>query len=115
MPNNGPLRDAGLEDRERDFLEYCARTARPERFVADHPTFGIDAWELAMYRAIYESTWPAVELLTERGALPFRHAPEFVDYMGHLEQDRMPTGRVHGSRRGERGDDRRRRASGSRA
>ena len=40
VPNNGPMRDAGLEDRERDFLEYCARTARPERFVADHPSFG---------------------------------------------------------------------------
>src|SRR3954465_1853259 len=32
VPNNGPLRDAGLVDREDDFLDYCARTSRPERY-----------------------------------------------------------------------------------
>lgn len=94
VPNNGPLRASGLIDREEDFLDYCARISRPERYVHESPTFGIDEWEFALYRAIYESTWPAVELLAARGALPFRHAPGYIDYMGHLEQDRRPTGRV---------------------
>lgn len=94
VPNNGPMQAAGLEDKEEDFLDYCARISRPEKYVHDSPTFGAADWEFSLYKAIYESTWPAVKLLADRGALPFRHAPEFVDYMGHLEQDKMPTGRV---------------------
>jgi hypothetical protein len=94
VPDNGFMREAGLDDPEDGFLDYVARISRPERYDPESPTFGVDEWELALYRAVYESTWPAVELLADRGALPFRHAPQFVDYMGHLEQDRAPKGRV---------------------
>jgi succinate dehydrogenase/fumarate reductase flavoprotein subunit len=94
VPNNGPMQAAGIEDSEEGFLDYCARLSRPERYLSDDPTHGIEEWEFDHHRAIYESTWPAVRLLGERGALAFRHLPEFVDYMGHLEQDRAPSGRV---------------------
>jgi hypothetical protein len=94
VPDNGFMREAGLDDPEDGFLDYVARISRPERYDAESPTFGVDEWELGLYRAVYESTWPAVNRLAERGALPFRHAPQFVDYMGHLEQDRAPRGRV---------------------
>ena len=62
VPNNGPLQEAGLEDGEEAFYDYCARVARPERYLPDSPTRGVDPWEFAHYRAIYESTWPAVKL-----------------------------------------------------
>jgi predicted oxidoreductase len=94
VPNNGPLRESGLEDREEDFLAYCARTSRPERYVPGEPTLGIDAWELALIRSIYESTWPAVKLLDERGALRFRQLPGYIDYLAQLPEDKVPRGRV---------------------
>jgi hypothetical protein len=94
VPNNGPLQEAGHQDREEDFLAYCARTSRPERFLPDDPGLGIDPWELSLHRAIYESTWPAVELLAERGALRFRQLPDYIDYMAQLSEDKTPRGRV---------------------
>lgn len=94
VPNNGPMREAGQVDSEEDFLRYCARISRPEKYDAQSPTFGASEWEFAMYKAIYESTWPAVELLHERGALRYKHSPGKVDYWGNLPEDLNPTGRV---------------------
>lgn len=94
VPNNGPMREAGQEDREEDFLRYAARISRPEKYDPNSPTFGASEWEFALYKAIYESTWPAVSLLHERGALRYRWAPTKVDYHGNVEEDRNPTGRV---------------------
>jgi len=94
VPNNGALQAAGRHEREEDFLAYCARTSRPERYDPGDPGLGVDPWELAQYRAIYESTWPAVKELADRGVLPFRQLGEFVDYLGDLPEDAMPRGRV---------------------
>lgn len=94
VPNNGPMRQAGMEDPEEDFLRYCARSARPEKYDPDSPTFGASEWEFAMYKAIYDSAWPAAQLLAERGALPFVHHPEKVNYWANLPEDGAPTGRV---------------------
>jgi succinate dehydrogenase/fumarate reductase flavoprotein subunit len=94
VPNNGPLQDAGVDDAEADFLAYCARSARPERYRPDEPSLGIDPWELSLYRAIYQSTWPAVKLLADRGVLPFRHLPDVIDYLAELPEDKAPRGRV---------------------
>jgi 3-oxosteroid 1-dehydrogenase len=94
VPNNGPMREAGQVDREEDFLRYAARISRPEKYDPASPTFGASDWEFAMYKAIYESTWPAVELLHERGALRYQHSPAKVDYWGNLPEDENPTGRV---------------------
>jgi 3-oxosteroid 1-dehydrogenase len=94
VPNNGPMREAGIEDPEEEFLRYCARSARPEKYNPDSETFGASAWEFAMYKAIYESAWPAAQLLAERGALPFVHHPEKVDYWAELPEDKAPYGRV---------------------
>jgi 3-oxosteroid 1-dehydrogenase len=94
VPNNGPMREAGIEDPEQDFLRYCARCSRPEKYDPDSPTFGASPWEFELYKAIYESAWPAAELLAERGALPYVHHPEKIDYWANLPEDKAPTGRV---------------------
>lgn len=93
VPNNGPLRESGVEDREEDFLRYVARISRPEKFDPDSPTFGQSEWEFALYKAIYESAWPATQLLAERGALPYRHAPHWTDYWHNLPEDKVPNAR----------------------
>jgi hypothetical protein len=93
VPNNGPLRETGLEDREEDFLRYVARISRPERYDPDSPTLGQSEEEFALYKAIYESAWPAVELLNERGALTYRHAPNWTDYWANLEEDKVANAR----------------------
>jgi len=93
VPNNGPLRETGHEDREEDFLRYVARISRPERYDPDSPTLGQSEEEFALYKAIYESAWPAVELLNERGALTYRHAPNWTDYWANLEEDKVANAR----------------------
>jgi 3-oxosteroid 1-dehydrogenase len=94
IPNNGPLRDSGGEDREEDFLRYAARISRPEKYDPDSPTFGQTEWEFNMYKAIYESAWPAVELLNEKGALKYKHAPQWTDYWENLDEDKCGSGRA---------------------
>jgi 3-oxosteroid 1-dehydrogenase len=80
VPNNEPMRAAGLTDERNDFLRYVARLSRPTRYDPDSPTLGLTGWEYAMASAIYESASPAAELLAERGALPYRHCPAVPDY-----------------------------------
>jgi len=94
VPNNRALLAAGLTDPEDDYLRYVARLSRPTLYDPDHPTLGLPDNEHAALRAIYESASPATELLASRGALPYRHVPEAVDYWGHLPEDKTPTGRV---------------------
>ncbi len=90
VPNNVHL-DADPEDA---FLRYCARLSAPERYDADSPTLGLDAWEYEGMKAIYASASPAAELLAERDALPYRHCEAVPDYWSELPEDAAPTGRV---------------------
>ena len=94
VPGNEPMRAMGIEDPEEDFLRYCARLSRPERYDPDSPTLGLSAWELGQIRAIYESASPAAELLAERDALPYRHCEAVPDYWAELPEDKAPMGRV---------------------
>src|SRR3954454_10752213 len=94
VPNNRNMRDAGIEDREDDFLRYVARLSRPQQYDPASPTLGMSEWEHAQCRAIYESASPAAELLAERGALPYRWCEGVPDYWSELPEDKAPTGRV---------------------
>ncbi|MGV9711087.1 FAD-dependent oxidoreductase [Gordonia sp. NPDC003424] len=94
VPNNRPLREAGIEDREEDYLRFVARLSRPTLYDPSSPTLGVPPSEYAAYRAIYESASPAAELLAEKGALPYRHVPDAYDYWSEIEEDKTPQGRV---------------------
>src|ERR1700733_12216807 len=48
VPNNAAMRKLGLSDAKSDCIRYMARLSRPESYDADHPTFGMNAWEFAM-------------------------------------------------------------------
>lgn len=94
VPNNGPLRESGEVDSEEDFLRYAARISRPEKYDPDHPTLGQSQLEYDLYKAIYESGWPAVERLHEKGGLRYEHAPNWVDYWANLDEDKVTAGRA---------------------
>ncbi|HTF46958.1 MAG TPA: FAD-dependent oxidoreductase, partial [Pseudonocardia sp.] len=94
VPNNEPMRAAGLTDGRDDFLRYVARLSRPTRYDPSSPTLGLTEWEHAMSSAIYDSASTATELLAERGALPYRHCPAVPDYWSELPEDKAPYGRV---------------------
>src|SRR5882757_8485735 len=94
VPNNEPMRAAGLTDGRDDFLRYVARLSRPTRYDPSSPTLGLTEWEHAMASAIYDSASTATELLAERGALPYRHCPAVPDYWSELPEDKAPYGRV---------------------
>ena len=93
-PNNRWLREAGTEDPEEDFLRFAARTARPERYDPDSPTYGQTPWEFDLYRAIYHSAAEAVELLHDRGALRFQHELVHGEYWPNVAENRVSGGRA---------------------
>jgi succinate dehydrogenase/fumarate reductase flavoprotein subunit len=94
IPNNRNMREAGMEDREADFLRYVARLSRPHQYDPSSPTLGMTEWEYAQCRAIYESASPAAELLAEKDALPYRWCEAVPDYWSELPEDKAPMGRV---------------------
>ncbi|HEX6025126.1 MAG TPA: FAD-dependent oxidoreductase, partial [Solirubrobacter sp.] len=91
---NRNMREAGMEDREADFLRYVARLSRPHQYDPSSPTLGMTEWEYAQCRAIYESASPAAELLAEKDALPYRWCEAVPDYWSELPEDKAPMGRV---------------------
>ncbi len=93
-PNNRWLRETGVEDPEEDFLRFAARTARPERYDPQSPTFGQPAWEFELLRTIYRSAAEAVELLHDSGALRFQHERVHGEYWPNLPENRVTAGRA---------------------
>ena len=94
VPNNKAMQALGIADPKPDCIRYMARLARPERYVADHPTFGLSQWEYAMCEAFYDNASTATELLAEKGALEYRHCPDVPDYWAEFGEDKAPKGRV---------------------
>jgi hypothetical protein len=94
VPNNKPMRDAGMVDERADYMRYVARLTRPQSYDASLPKLGLSDWEYEMCEAIYESASPAAELLAERDALPYRHCPDVPDYWSELSEDKAKKGRV---------------------
>jgi 3-oxosteroid 1-dehydrogenase len=94
VPNNEPMRRAGIADPKPDFLRYVARLSRPEQYDPSLPKFGLSDWEYEMCEAIYDSASPAAELLASKGALPYRHEGSVPDYWAELPEDKAPRGRV---------------------
>lgn len=94
VPNNRPMREAGIEDRKEDCLRYMARLARPEHYDPEDTHLGLDAWEYEAFNAIYDSASSAAELLHARGALKYRHLAGVTDYWAELPENTAPQGRV---------------------
>ena len=94
VPNNEPMRRAGIADPKPDFLRYVARLSRPENYDPSSPRFGLSEWEYEACEAIYDSASPAAELLASKGALPYRHEGSVPDYWAELPEDKAPRGRV---------------------
>lgn len=94
VPNNPPMREAGLVDDKDDCLRYMARLARPERYQPDAPLLGLEPWEYEAFEAIYENASPAAQALHERGALRYRHCADVTDYWAELPENKAPRGRV---------------------
>jgi 3-oxosteroid 1-dehydrogenase len=93
VPNNGFLQAEGIADPEEDFIRFCTKTSLPERYDPGSPRFGATEWEHSMFRAIYESSWPAAKLLAERDVLPYRSRRGLPTYY-ELSEDRVPKGRA---------------------
>src|SRR5260370_1337409 len=80
VPNNEPMRRAGIADPKADYLRYVARLSRPEQYDPSLPKLGLSDWEYEMCEAIYDSASPAAELLASKRALPYRHEASGPDY-----------------------------------
>jgi cytochrome P450 len=87
VPNNRFMRALGLSDTREDFLRFCARTSRPDRYNPQDPTLGLPRWEFDLHSAFYDNAAPVFERLEELGAIAGFHLADFPDYMSHLPED----------------------------
>jgi 3-oxosteroid 1-dehydrogenase len=94
VPNNAAMRAAGMKDPKKDCLRYMARLSRPELYNPKAAKLGVPEWEYAQYEAIYDNASTATELLSEKGALEYRHCDFVPDYWAELPEDKAPKGRV---------------------
>ncbi len=85
VPNNAAMRKAGIPDDKQHFLRYVARLSQPQRFNPNAAKYGLNDWEFAMCEAIYDSSSVGTELLSDKGALPYRHVAPVPDYFAEIE------------------------------
>jgi 3-oxosteroid 1-dehydrogenase len=85
VPNNAAMQKAGIPDSKEHFMKYVARLSQPQHFDPNNPKLGLSDWEYAMCEAIYDSASVGTELLSEKGALPYRHVAPVPDYFAEME------------------------------
>jgi len=67
------MRKAGMPDDKQISCATSHALSQPQYFDAKHPRYGLSEWEYSMCEAIYDSASVGTELLSEKGALPYRH------------------------------------------
>jgi len=102
IPNNFTLREKGIEDRKEDCLEYMARFTYPERYSATGSNLGLSKGEFDLLAAFYDNAADAVDRLRAAGALNLAEWRMFqldrsaTDYLDHVPENKVPTGRALG-------------------
>lgn len=94
VPNNHPMRAAGIDDPRPAALRYMARLARPLRYDAEHETLGLPAWEHEAIAAHYDHAGDAFAELESLGAVRMTHAAEILDYHAQIAENEAPAGRT---------------------
>ena len=85
VPNNEPMRAAGLNDTKEDYLRYMARLSRPERYDPTARRSGMTEWEYAaLSRDLRQRLPRPPNCCAEQGALDYRHCPAVPDYWAEL-------------------------------
>ncbi len=85
VPNNAAMQKAGIPDSKDHYMRYVARLSQPQSYDPKHPRLGLSEWEYAMCEAIYDSASVGTEILSEKGALPYRHVAPVPDYFAEME------------------------------
>lgn len=102
IPDNFSLRAKGVEDRKDDCLRYMARFAYPERYDASRPDLGAGPAAYALLEAFYDNASAAIERLRGAGVLRLAEWRGFgpdvpaIDYLDHVPENKVPTGRALG-------------------
>jgi hypothetical protein len=94
VPNNPAMRAKGLHDGRGDFLRLLARITDPDSYDPGAPRYGMTEWHHAMAAAFYDSGADAVQLLADKGVLPYRHLADVPDYWAELPENKAPKGRI---------------------
>ena len=99
IPNNTPMREAGVVDDREDALRYMARYSFPAHYDADDERLGLTEHDYAMLSAFYDLGTEAMDTIQEAGASTWRMAINGftgdiqADYMDHLPENKAPQGR----------------------
>jgi 3-oxosteroid 1-dehydrogenase len=86
-PNNDQMKLLGIQDSRDDFLRYCARTAFPELYRSNHPTFGLYDSTFRLLESYWDNAARVSRKLNESGAMPTCRP----DLPGRLGADGLPS------------------------
>lgn len=109
VPNNFVLRAKGIKDDRTDCLHYFARFSYPERYAPEQPNLGLRPREFALLEAFYDNASRAMDDLRDMQALNMREWRGFMDnvdpadYLDHVPENKLPTGRTLGPMRPDGG------------
>ena len=99
IPNNTPMKEAGLEDNREDAIRYMARYSFPANFNPADEKLGLTDHDFEMLSAFYDNASVAMDTIQEAGAATWRTATNGftgdiqADYMDHLPENTSPQGR----------------------
>jgi len=94
VPNNHFMRSDGRADPKADALKYMARLTRPASYDPNKPHLGLTEWEYRMTETFFDNAGPAIEQLTQWGALePVRWDIQ-PDYYAEMPENKAPYGRI---------------------
>lgn len=102
IPNNFTLKQKGIRDSREECLQYLARFSWPEKYNSKSPDMGIGADALSLLEAFYDNASDAIDFLHSKGALNVAEWRMFhldrsaTDYLDHIPENRVPTGRALG-------------------
>jgi 3-oxosteroid 1-dehydrogenase len=102
IPNNFTLREKGIRDKKKHCVRYLARFSYPERYNPDTATLGLSDHEYSLLEAFYDNATAAVDSLRDTGALKVAEWRMFfldrsaTDYLDHVPENKVPTGRALG-------------------
>jgi 3-oxosteroid 1-dehydrogenase len=102
IPNNFTLREKGIEDKKKHCIRYLARFSYPERYTRDAAKLGLSEHEYSLLEAFFDNATAAVDALRSKQSLKVAEWRMFfldrsaTDYLDHVPENKVPTGRALG-------------------
>jgi hypothetical protein len=89
IPNNTPMREAGIEDPRDDCLRYMAKYSFPQYYNPDDEKLGLPDHDYEMISAYYDNASAAMDLIQDAGVCQWMSTTNFGPHFDTVQTDYM--------------------------